>query len=88
VVVLTRLGTLLAGQFGCRKNDYGAAQHRKKLMTEQADRVCPYTILKREDTNRQLYDSMLQRVKEAGVASALRASDVRVVDTAKLRKTV
>jgi succinoglycan biosynthesis transport protein ExoP len=41
------------------------------------------TLEREVDNNRQLYDSMLQHVKEAGVASALHASNVRVVDPAK-----
>ncbi|HWR52631.1 MAG TPA: polysaccharide biosynthesis tyrosine autokinase [Bryobacteraceae bacterium] len=77
------------------KNEYQAAQRREellaaayqshaRLMTEQAGPVSHYNILKREvDTTRQLYESMFQRVKEAGVASALRASNIRVIDTAR-----
>ncbi len=62
--------------------DYSATA---KIVAEQADKVSHYNTLKREvDTNRQLYDSMLQRVKEAGVASALRASNIRVVDPARV----
>jgi capsular exopolysaccharide synthesis family protein len=54
-----------------------------RLMSAQAAQVTHYNILKREvDTNRQLYDSMLQNVQEAGMTSALRASNIRVVDTA------
>jgi polysaccharide biosynthesis transport protein len=76
------------------RNDFQSAQRREsllstdyagqvKLMAGQADNVAHYNILKREvDTNRQLYDNMLQRVKEAGVASALRASNIRTVDPA------
>jgi capsular exopolysaccharide synthesis family protein len=76
------------------RNDFQSAQRREKLlaadysnqvrlMAEQADNVNHYNILKREvDTNRQLYDNMLQRVKEAGIASALRASNIRVVESA------
>jgi capsular exopolysaccharide synthesis family protein len=42
-----------------------------------------YAILEREaDTNRQLYDNVLQRMKETGVAAELRSSNVLVVDTA------
>lgn len=56
-----------------------------KLVSEQAENVAHYNLLKREvDTNRQLYDNMLQRVKEAGIASALRASNIRVVDPAEV----
>jgi len=77
------------------RNDFQSAQRREsllstdyagqiKLMAGQADNVAHYNILKREvDTNRQLYDNMLQRVKEAGVASALRASNIRIVDPAE-----
>ena len=35
------------------------------------------------DTTRQLYESLLRKVKEASMASALRASNIRVVDSAK-----
>jgi hypothetical protein len=42
-----------------------------------------YAILAREvDTNRQLYDNVLQRMKETGVAAELRSSNVLVVDKA------
>ncbi len=76
------------------RNEYEEAQRREKLLeadysnearliSEQADSVAHYNILKREvDTNRELYDNMLQRVKEAGIAAALRASNIRVVDPA------
>jgi succinoglycan biosynthesis transport protein ExoP len=44
-----------------------------------------YNILKREvDSNRQLYDTMLQQLKQSSIASALHASNVRVVDPATL----
>jgi capsular exopolysaccharide synthesis family protein len=40
-------------------------------------------ILAREvDTNRQLYESVLKRMKEMGVAAAVRASNVSIVDPA------
>jgi succinoglycan biosynthesis transport protein ExoP len=77
-------------------NDFEAARRREQLIQaeysaqaalvgSQADKVSHYSILKREvDTNRQLYDAMLQRVKEAGVAAALRASNIRTVDPARI----
>jgi capsular exopolysaccharide synthesis family protein len=76
--------------------DYQVALQREKLLganyasqaelvNQQADKVTHYNILKHEvDSGRQLYDSMLQRVKEASIASALRASNVRVVDAADI----
>ena len=77
------------------RNEFGSAQRREsllaanyasqaRLMSEQAAKVTHYNILKGEaDTNRQLYDSMLQNVQEAGMTSALDASNIRVVDSAK-----
>jgi capsular exopolysaccharide synthesis family protein len=35
------------------------------------------------DSTRQLYDAMLQRLKEASIAAAMRASNIRVVDAAR-----
>ncbi len=56
-----------------------------KLVTQDAEKTVQYNILKRElDTNRQIYDSMLQRVKESSIASAMRASNIRVVDAAQV----
>lgn len=76
------------------RNDFESARRREsllaqdyaataKLVNEQADKVTHYNILKRDvDSYRQMYDNMLQRVKEAGIASALRASNIRIVDPA------
>lgn len=75
-------------------DQYFAALHRedlvKKAFAEQerqanasAQATVQYNILKREvDTNKQLYEGLLQRLKEAGVSAGLRASNIRVVDAA------
>lgn len=48
------------------------------------DASVQYAILAREvDTNRQLYDSVLGRMKEVGMASELRTSNVSVIDQAQ-----
>jgi len=77
------------------RNEYESAQRRENLLaanyasqaglvSKQAAEVAHYNILKSDvDTNRQLYDSMLRNVQEAGMTSALRASNIRVVDPAK-----
>jgi capsular exopolysaccharide synthesis family protein len=76
------------------KNDYQEAARRESLLAAayasqnaevsgQGEKLIQYNILKREaDSNRQLYDSMLQQLKESTIASAMRASNVRVVDPA------
>lgn len=75
-------------------NDYQASVNREKLLntefslqreivSEQAAKVVHYNILKREvDTNRQVYEAMLQRVKESSIVSAMKASGIRVIDPA------
>ncbi len=76
--------------------DYQDALRREKLLddsyvrqigrvSEQAESSIQYGILKREvDTNRDLYNTMLQRAAAARVASAMRASNARLVDLAKV----
>ena len=55
---------------------------RKETLDLQS-RGIQYNILKREsDTNRQLYDALLQRYKEIGVSGDVGASNVSIVDTA------
>jgi capsular exopolysaccharide synthesis family protein len=77
-------------------NEYNTALAREKLLSEAfekqkalADRLnesnIHYNILKREvETNKQLYDGLLQRMKEAGVAAGLKSSNIRVVDQAEV----
>ncbi len=69
-----------------RREDLLAADYRAQVrsMTDQAGKVSHYNMLKRDvDATRQLHDSMQQRVKEAHLASALNASNIRVIDPAK-----
>ena len=55
-----------------------------KTVSDVAGRSIKYYTLKHEvDTNRQLYDALLLRVKQAGLAAAMRSSNVLVVDVAK-----
>ena len=61
--------------------DYGA---QRGIVTGEGEKSIQYNILKREvDSNRQLYDAMLQQMKAATLASALQASNIRVVDPGK-----
>jgi capsular exopolysaccharide synthesis family protein len=56
-----------------------------KTVTGQAEKAVTYNMLRREvESQRQLYEAMLQRVGEAGFASAMRDSTIRVVDPATL----
>src|SRR5579859_1957215 len=57
-----------------------AYQQQLGVVSDQSAKEVRYNILKKEvDANRDLYQSMLQRVKQASILAALKASDVRVV---------
>src|SRR5438874_2743816 len=76
-------------------NDYSAAVRRENLVQQAldnqqkqvsliAEKSVQYNILKREvDTNKQLYEGLLQQLKEAGVSASLKASNIRLVDSAQ-----
>ncbi|MFS0738635.1 polysaccharide biosynthesis tyrosine autokinase [Sphingomonas sp. 1P06PA] len=58
-------------------------QLRGNTLAEQ-QRGIQYGILRREvDTNRELYDGLLQRFKEVGAAAGVTANNISVVDTAE-----
>lgn len=71
---------------------YDAAQERETVLSKRVDqlkaslfdlrrRSTQYNILMREvDTNRQLYDALLQRYKEIGVAGGIGVNNIAVVD--------
>ncbi len=62
-----------------------ALELQKQDVNVIAEKSIQYNILKREvDTTRQLYDGLLQRLKEAQVSAGLKASNIRIVDTAEV----
>jgi capsular exopolysaccharide synthesis family protein len=75
-------------------NDYHAAMGREHMLQgafrEQqkdadviAEKSVQYNILKREaDTNKQLYVGLLEKLKETGVSTSMKATNIRVVDPA------
>ncbi|HVV46513.1 MAG TPA: polysaccharide biosynthesis tyrosine autokinase [Bryobacteraceae bacterium] len=79
-------------------NDYQEAENREAMFTSAYDdqvrqvmadsqKSIQYDLLRHEvDINRATYESMLQQVKQSGIASALRASNIRVIDHARVPK--
>ncbi len=75
--------------------EFLAAQEQERLLSEQLEQVkadsldlqsrsIQYNIFKREvDTNRQLYDGLLQRYKEIGVAAGVTTNNISIVDRAE-----
>lgn len=77
------------------QSDYQAALSREQLLRKAFDqqkneantlnsKLVEYSLLRRDyETNQQLYEGLLQRLKEAGIASGLRSSNIHVVDRAR-----
>jgi succinoglycan biosynthesis transport protein ExoP len=58
---------------------------QQKVVTDQSGKGIRYRTLKGEvDSTRQLYEAMLERVKQAELATTMRASNVLVIDAAKV----
>ena len=63
----------------------GKLTKAKQEMLDLQGRTIRYSILKREvDTNRSLYDGLLQRLKEVGVAGGASINNISVVDKAQV----
>ncbi len=63
----------------------GRLEQLKQDVLSLQDRSIQLNILRREvDTNRQLYDGLLQRFKEVGVAAGIGTNNISVVDEAKV----
>ncbi len=79
---------------GSIEEDYNTARQHLELLQEALDRqktesnelaekLVQYHILERDaESNKQLYDGLLQKLKEAGITAGLRSSNIRVVDPA------
>jgi polysaccharide biosynthesis transport protein len=65
-----------------------AYQQQSGVVSDQSVKEVRYNILKKElDANRDLYQSLLQRMKQASTVAALKASTVRVVSPATPSKS-
>src|SRR5208282_3455047 len=62
-----------------------AVAAQSKEFNDIGEKSIQYNILKREvDTNRSIYEGLLQRLKEAGVSAGMKANNIRVVDQAEV----
>ncbi len=60
-----------------------ALDRQKAEANDLAEKLVNYHILQHDaDSNKQLYDGLLQKLKEAGISAGLRSSNIRVVDPA------
>jgi polysaccharide biosynthesis transport protein len=82
--VLQRIGDEYAAAVRRERLLSEAQANQEKVVANRSSKAIHYDTLKRDvDSNRHLYELMLQRVKEASLASAMRDSNVLVVDRAK-----
>ena len=77
------------------RGQYTAALQRESMLHEALDKqkqeanklnesAIEYSILKRDvDTNRQLYEGLLEKLKEAGIAAGLKSNNLSIVDHAR-----
>lgn len=81
---------------GSQLADYREAQERERALQSRVDKLkasylnlrrrsIQYNIYQQEvDTNRALYDGLLQRFKEIGIAGGVGVNNISIVDTADL----
>jgi capsular exopolysaccharide synthesis family protein len=63
----------------------GALADQKKEVDKVSQLLIQYNLLKREfDSNQTLYDSLLQRLKDANVSAGLRATNIHTIDEAAI----
>ncbi len=78
------------------RGEYQAAAQREGMLNDAMEKqkqeanqlnesAIEYNLLKRDvDTNRTLYEGLLEKLKEAGVTSSLRSNNFRTVDVARV----
>ena len=60
-----------------------ALDKQKAEANDLAEKLVQYHILQHDaESNKQLYDGLLQKLKEAGITTGLRSTNIRVVDPA------
>ena len=77
------------------RGQYTAALQRETMLHEALEKqkqeanklnesAIEYSLLKRDvDTNRQLYEGLLEKLKEAGVSAGLKSNNLRILDSAR-----
>ncbi len=94
--IANEAGNVRAGRVNTLRAEYQAAAAEERALQARVDqlrgavlnlrgRSIQYNILQRDvDTNRALYDALLQRYKEIGVAGGIGTSQASIVDRAEV----
>jgi succinoglycan biosynthesis transport protein ExoP len=90
------IATQLKQTLGKIHNDYVGSVGREKILQHAFDQqkeeagqlnqnAIEFNLLKRDaDSNRRIYDSLTQKLKEAGLSAGLRSTNVHIVDPANV----
>jgi capsular exopolysaccharide synthesis family protein len=80
---LSRIHNDYVGALGREKMVRQAFEQQKEDASQLNQNAIEYNLLKRDaDSNRQLYDSLTQKLKEAGLSAGLSSTNVHIVDAA------
>lgn len=61
-----------------------ALEKQKQEANKLNESAIEYSLLKRDvDSNRQLYEGLLEKLKEAGVTAGLRSNNIKILDAAR-----
>jgi polysaccharide biosynthesis transport protein len=64
---------------------HDALERQKQEANKLNESAIEYSLLKRDvETNRQLYEGLLEKLKEAGVSAGLKSNNFRIVDSARV----
>jgi capsular exopolysaccharide synthesis family protein len=88
----SQLDAQMSAVLNSLKGSYAAAEARERLMsaeikgtTKELNEIARYNSLKKDlETNRELYNTLYAKVKEAGIAAASKSFNIRVVDQARV----
>ena len=81
------------------EQDYRIAQQRETLLTQaldkqkveanqMAEKLVEYNLLVRDvESNKQMYDGLSQKLKEAGISAGLHPENIRIIDPAMVPST-
>ncbi|MGH8586420.1 MAG: GumC family protein [Gammaproteobacteria bacterium] len=91
-----QIGREIGAIHGALRGDFQAAQRKEAMLNSETaevasdvmrlrDQTSQYNILMREvDTNRTLYEGLLQRLKEVGVVGGVSLNNLSVIDAAEV----
>ncbi len=87
-VELKKVSNRIRGQYLAAQQEEsmlrGEFEKQKQEANKLNESAIQYSLLKRDvDVNRQLYEGLLEKLKEAGVTAGLKSTNIRLVDAAR-----